>query len=325
MKKTLLTIVSLMTMSLNAQSEFSNGALSTGTTTANGTTTSPTGYTWSELQSVGGLTNTNLGFGAIYNTAGSTNLQIADDFIVPSGETWTIQSIDLFVYQTSHTGTTPPIDAMRLAITNTFDGANIAGSMTTNVYNSAQSSDALMYRIGNNNAGTTRKIWKTRGNLSSALTAGTYWLKFQVHATNDGSIFFPPVTIKNQVSTPNANAKQYSGTAWSDIIDAGSSQNVAMPFIITYTGGPTQGVSEIRQYDSRVIVYPNPTYDSFKIDIPKESISKATTLSIFDASGKKVKEFGISESYNISELKSGIYMIKINDGTNLKVTKIIKK
>lgn len=324
MKKSLLTLMTLATMSLNAQTTYSNGGLSTGTTTANGASTSPAGYTWSELQSVGGVTNTNLGFGAIYNNAATTNLLIADDFVVPAGETWTISSIDLFLYQTSYTGTTPPIDVMRLAIANTYDGANVAGNLTSNVYNLSGSSDALMYRIGNNTAGTTRKLWKVRGDLPTVLNAGTYWLKFQVHATNDSSIFFPTVTVKNQLTITDANAKQHSGTAWTDLIDAGSTQKVAIPFVITYVG-PTQGVSEIRQYDSRVVVYPNPTSSSFRLDLPNESMSNKTIVGIYDMSGKKIKNYKVSESYDISDLKSGTYMIKINDGTNVKVTKIIKQ
>lgn len=63
-------------------------------------TTSPAGYSWSELQSVGSVTNTNLGFGAIFNNAATTNLRIADDFTVTS--TMNVTAIDFFCYQTGY-------------------------------------------------------------------------------------------------------------------------------------------------------------------------------------------------------------------------------
>ena len=85
--------MALMGLTASGQAFYTNGGLSTGTTTSNGTTTSPAGYTWSELQSVGGSTNTNLGFGAIFNTAATTNLRIADNFTVTS--TMNLTTVDL--------------------------------------------------------------------------------------------------------------------------------------------------------------------------------------------------------------------------------------
>ncbi|SKB66275.1 Por secretion system C-terminal sorting domain-containing protein [Soonwooa buanensis] len=324
MKRKLFSVMTLITIAASAQT-YDNGSMSTGSTTANGSNPAPTGYNWSELQSVNNLTSTSLGFAAIYNNAGTTNYTIADDFVVPSNEKWTISSIDVFLYQTSYTGTVPPIDNLRLKIYNgdPETATAVLGNMTTNTYNAAQSSDAKLYRIGNNSAGTTRKIWKAKGNLSGELQPGTYWVEYQVHATNDSSIFFPPVTTAGILDKPTYNAKQFASSGWLPLTDAGSGAKIDMPFIITYTA-TNLGTSETRQYDSRITVYPNPTAESFKINLPEESLNKDTKIELYDASGKLVKTFDLSKEYNISNLKKGIYMIKINDGKNIKVTKLIK-
>ncbi|MGX9985927.1 T9SS type A sorting domain-containing protein [Soonwooa purpurea] len=323
MKKTLLSTIALLSLSLGAQS-FSNGDISTGNTTSNGGSTAPTGYTWSELQSVGGLTNTTLGTGGIYSSTGA-DFKLADDFTVPAGEKWTISSVDVFLYQTGYNASTPPIDNMRMQILNNAPdtGTVVIGNMTTNVYNASASQDAKMYRIGNNNSGTTRKIWKTRANLSGELQPGTYWLEYQVHATNDGSIFFPAVTIPGVLDQSSWNAMQSNAGSWAQLADGGSGANIDFPFVITYTVTDL-GTSEIRQYDSRISIYPNPTTEYFKLNLPEESLTKNTKVELYDTAGRLVKSFGLEKEYKISDLKNGIYMIKINDGKNIKVTKLIK-
>jgi Secretion system C-terminal sorting domain len=234
----LLLILCNLTINALAQNYYHNGGLSTGNLTSNGSTTAASGYTWSELQSVSGITNNNLGFGAIYNNAVTTDLRIADDFTIPIGQQLQISRIDFYCYQTSYAATTPPVDALRIEIWNGDPSlptsTKIAGDMVTNRYNPSNSGDAKMYRIGNNNPNTTRKIWRISGDITINLNAGTYWVVFQVHATNDGSIFFPAVTKVGAITVTGANAKQYSGTAWSKIVDAGSNQDMDFPFTINY-------------------------------------------------------------------------------------------
>ncbi|WP_199120561.1 T9SS type A sorting domain-containing protein [Pedobacter sp. ASV28] len=75
---------------------------------------------------------------------------------------------------------------------------------------------------------------ENKWSISTTLTAGTYWVIFQMHATNDASIFMPTVTPKGAITVANSNAIQYSGSAWSTIMDPSSNQNVAMPFTINY-------------------------------------------------------------------------------------------
>ena len=78
---------------------YSNGNLSTGTSSKSGVT-SPTSYTWSELQNdTSNTTETNksTGFAGYFNTAATTDFQLGDDFTVPAGEQWSITSFDFFV------------------------------------------------------------------------------------------------------------------------------------------------------------------------------------------------------------------------------------
>ena len=59
--------------------------------------------------------------------------------------------------------------------------------------------------------------------------------------------------------------------------------------------------------------------------LPSESQQAKTEVSVYDQSGKKVKSFSLADSYNVSDLPKGIYTIKVNDGQNIKATKLIKK
>jgi subtilisin family serine protease len=74
------------------------------------------------------------------------------------------------------------------------------------------------------------------------------------------------------------------------------------------------------------IVYPNPTYDSISISLPKDSnIEKITLYNIF---GQKVLEKNISShlpSISLKSLTSGVYFYKMESNTFSKSGKIIKK
>jgi hypothetical protein len=70
-------------------------------------------------------------------------------------------------------------------------------------------------------------------------------------------------------------------------------------------------------------IYPNPVRDNLYIKTDLKSNSK---VSVVDMSGKMVKTFiGKSESYNLSDLPKGTYMILIDDGKDVIKKKIIKQ
>ena len=239
-KTTLLTLKCLVlvafTQVLNAQQIYTNGPLSTGATSYSAVT-APSGYTWSECQNDTGNTtesNANAGFSGVYTSSLTINNQLADDFTVPVGAVWNIGSFEFFAYQTGSTATSVPFDQLRIQLFNgdpAAGGTVIAGDMTTNVLDVTNSVEAMTYRIFNSttpapavNVGTTRKIWKLVGNLPISLSAGTYWVVYQIHATNDMSAFLPPVTLTGTRTIAGWNAKQnISGaTGWADLIDSGT-------------------------------------------------------------------------------------------------------
>jgi hypothetical protein len=74
---------------------------------------------------------------------------------------------------------------------------------------------------------------------------------------------------------------------------------------------------------SNIKIYPNPIADSFKIE--NLSNSNIKSIELYDFSGKKIKVFSISENYEINDLSSGVYFIKIKTErteTNRKLIKI---
>ncbi|MCW3161875.1 T9SS type A sorting domain-containing protein [Chryseobacterium oryctis] len=337
MRKILLTAIVLIANCAFAQT-YSNGGLSTGATSNNGVA-APTGYTWSENQHNTGNTtesNTTAGY-AITNGSTTANYFLADDFIVPAGQTWNITTIDFFAYQTGYTGTTSPFNAVRVNIFNSdpsVSGAvSVFGDDTTNRFSS--SVDSKMYRIFNslvpvNQAPvTTRKIWKITANTPVSLSAGTYWLKFQLQnvvVANSG--FAPPVTVQGTRGLAGWNAKQYDALSnvWSNLIDQGNPTTAPdypmdVPFVITFTN--TLGTNEVMQYDNRLQVYPNPVKDYFKINSPKKI--SINFVEIMDASGKLVRTLKGAEEYNISDLPKGNYILKINSNEITKITKLIKQ
>lgn len=212
--------------------QYTNGPLSTGATTSNGTA-APAGFTWSEVQGA----NTIAGYGA--NITGNT---VADDFTVPAGPSWGLTKISFFAYSTGYAGSTSPFDDVRVAIYNTNPSVGnptpIFGDRTTNRF--AASSSASMYRIFNATPGTTRQIFRVEANVNVTLAPGTYWIEWGV-GTSQASNFSPPVTITGAAGATGANALQrtVSSGAWAALVDGTVPQ--AMPFIIDYATSGCSG------------------------------------------------------------------------------------
>lgn len=232
----ILGLFCLFSSSLTAQ-QYINGNLSTGPNSSNGTA-APTGFEWSEVQTG----NVNAGFGA--SIAGS--LTLADDFTVVGG-TWTLSKVTFFAYSTGFAGVTSPFTDVRVQIFNTDPSVGsptpVFGDLTTNRL--ITSSTASLYRIFNATPGTTRQVWKIEAAVNTALTAGTYWIEWQV-GTTQASNFTPPSTVIGSVTQPGNNSKQHDLTAntWTAVLDGTNPQD--QHFIIDYatsacTGTPAPG------------------------------------------------------------------------------------
>ena len=337
------------TQVLNAQQIYTNGPLSTGAT-SNSLVAAPAGYTWSEVQNNTGNTtesNTNAGFGAVFNNAGTNNLQLADDFTVPAGQIWNITSVEVFAYQTATTAVGLPQDILRVQIFSSdpsVPGAvSVAGDMTTNVLDLVNSEEAFMYRIFNSAVpavtatGTTRKIWKLQGNITAALPAGTYWVVYQLHPTNDGGSFLPPVTINGNRGLPTWNAKQNTIASttvgavlgWANIVDGGNPATAAdfpQDMAFNINGTITLGVNE-NALEASISLSPNPVKDMISITVPSDTV--VNSYEIYDVNGKVVKTLNSATSsisnINVSELSVGNYILKLNSDKGTASKKFIKE
>lgn len=339
MKTKLLSILAIVPFIAFGQ-QYSNGGLSTGTVSASGVN-APAGYTWSEAQANTGNTtesNTSGGSTSTHNSA-TASYFLADDFVIPAGQSWQISSIEVFAYQSGFVGSTSPFNTLRLQIFSSdpsvAGAVSVFGDATTNRF--ASSTDAMMYRIFNSTTpppgstvGTTRKIWKTTGTANTTLASGTYWLKFQLQNVVMGNGgFTPAVTIPGTRGLPEFNGLQLNAitNVWTPLIDTGNPATAPdypqdVPFIINYA---VLGTNEVLQYDNRVVVYPNPVASEFKINLPKESQRAATTIEVYDMTGKLMKTLRYAEYYNVEDLTTGAYLLKINDGSVVKTAKLVKK
>lgn len=352
MKKITILVALLVVSSGFSQQIYTNGPLSTGAVSLGGTS-APAGFTWSEVQNNTGSTtesNTNAGFGALFNNAGTNSLQLADDFVVPAGQVWNISSFDFYGYKTGYTGTAVPVDQARIQIFSSdpsVAGAiSVAGNMTTNVFDAANSGVTDMYRIFNSFVvippatsasapGTTRKIWRYRGNLAATLPAGTYWVVFQFHDTAETASFFPPVTITGSRGAATANAKQnvVASTAtgavlgWVNVVDGGNpatapDYNQDFPFLINGTV-TTLGISEY-DFSSAISISPNPAINT--ISISNTSGAIISSVEIVDLNGRLIREVSTANisTINVSDLSAGLYLMNIKSDQGITTKKIIK-
>lgn len=216
---------------------YTNGNLSTGATTSTAVV-APAGTTWSELQ----LTNNSYGVAASI-TAGA-GFTVADDFTIPSGGAWNLTGLSVYAYSTGFAGTTSPFNDVRVKIYSSNPSTGTAtvvfGDLTTNRFSSSTFSN--MYRT--TAAGElNRKIWEINANINVSLSAGTYWIEWQVG--NGGlSNFSPASTVAGTVTQPGNNALQHTlaGDTWAALLDDGPQD---MPFKLSYTTGTCTGTPNV--------------------------------------------------------------------------------
>ena len=76
--------------------------------------------------------------------------------------------------------------------------------------------------------------------------------------------------------------------------------------------------------------YPNPVQDQLQVTFPKTWEQKEVTIEIYSNNGQVVRRqvsrvASQTESVRLSDLKSGLYTIKVYSGTEVAVSKIVKK
>ena len=350
LKKNVLILLALI--SYNSYSQlYTNGTFSTGSVSKSGVN-APAGITWSEMQNVTGNTtqsNATAGFPAYFYSSGTTSYRLADDFIVPTGQTWEVTSFDFFGYVADYIGTTIPIDQLKIQIFNvnpsTAGAMPMAGNMTINALDIANSGNAFVYRIGNSLYPTpgqvtnsTRRMWKFKATLATTLNAGTYWVEFQAHATTDIQVFFPPITLVGSRGVAGANAKinvvastfPSDVLGWSaNLVDSGtptSAPDVAqdLPFVIN--GNATLKIKE-NSLESKIVLYPNPVKNNVKISFLNEI--EITSIQLYDVSSRLIKSYKVNNEseleLNTEDLKLGYYFLKLYSKDGIVIKNFIKQ
>lgn len=338
MKLRLLLFLLAISVKMNAQT-YSNGAISTGTTTKSGVAapTVPAEHQWSECQNnTGNTTQTNNyhGFDGYYNGT-NVSLRVFDDFTIPFSQAWNITSIDVFCYQQDFLGSTPPINELKVRIWSGFPylatSTVVAGNITSNVIDVANSQDTYTLRISNTQVPSpgiapveTRRIWRVRANITANLTAGIYWIEYTGKAVNNAVFKFIPTTTVGSRGNGNANQYNFISNTFSSLSDTGSplsspdiQQDLA--FNINYTNPLSNNAVSLK---SKIILYPNPSNNMFFVDY--NGINSLEYI-LIDTMGKVLKQGNTSNGIDISELNDGIYIVCIYVEGEKVYKRIIKK
>lgn len=196
----------------------------------------------SRLQNVS-LGTTTLGAAHAFGSA----FRMAEDFVVPAAG-WTINDITVYAYQTG-SPTTSTLNGLYLQI---WDGdpslttSNIVfGDTATNIMTATAFSN--IFRDSESTPDVTNRpiMSATAGGLNINLSAGTYWLDWQVGGSLASGPWAPPITIVGQATT--GNALQSNAGVWGPFIDTGSNTQQGLPMTIGGVGGglPLEPVREL--------------------------------------------------------------------------------
>ncbi|MEW4925343.1 choice-of-anchor J domain-containing protein [Algibacter sp. 2305UL17-15] len=71
-------------------------------------------------------------------------------------------------------------------------------------------------------------------------------------------------------------------------------------------------------------ISPNPTSNEFQINFGSLADVRSIDITLSDINGRLVKQFKVQNSYNISDLNTGVYILKITDGLSYHIQKLIK-
>ncbi|MCE9559533.1 MAG: PEP-CTERM sorting domain-containing protein [Armatimonadetes bacterium] len=174
--------------------------------------------------------NTIFGFGS------RSPIRLADDFTTAGG---TVTSIDLFSYQTG--ATTATINSGNIEIRS---GSETGTVLATGVFGSSVLTD--IYRVTPTTlTASNRVIQKVTFNFASpVLSAGTYWITFDLSGSLASGPWVAPLTKLGSPTVAGANAKQYTVDAtgvgsWNPALDGQNVQD--LPFWVNGQPVPEPG------------------------------------------------------------------------------------
>lgn len=157
-----------------------------------------------------------------------------------------------------------------------------------------------------------------------------------LYSLDNGTNWHNALATNSSNFTPSNNCQNLSHTVTTGYIT--SLDNFRVKFKFLHNTGNWQAIIDNFKIDltftsastptldlANLSVYPNPVSDRLNIDY-KENISY---LTVYDLSGRSVKSLSTNNSNNsidVSDLKSGIYMLRIKtENNNVSTVKFIKK
>ncbi len=179
------------------------------------------------------LENVTLGLTTLGAAAqGASGNAVADDFTVGDANGWAVTQVTGFTYQ-SFSPNVSTVTEVNVRIydgdpnaggTVVFDGSGgcLSATTETNVFRYAESAGFNM----------DRAIFSATCAVGMDLPAGGYWAEFGFVGSGASGPWAPPVTILGTSPVPGANAQQFFGGAWQNIVDGGNGDALAVPFIV---------------------------------------------------------------------------------------------
>ncbi|MEP5254517.1 MAG: choice-of-anchor J domain-containing protein [Winogradskyella arenosi] len=124
------------------------------------------------------------------------------------------------------------------------------------------------------------------------------------------------------VATTTVDLSAYNGEtiflAWVDTHSDGN--------LLSVDDISIDGVLSVEDFNKvATAIYPNPVSTDFKIDFVSLNDYSSVGVSVIDISGRVLKEFSVQDSYDISDLSSGTYIVRISDGDNFYTQKLVKQ
>ena len=300
--------------------------------TLTGSATDPDGdaitYQWEEMDagsgSGGNWNNGSKPFFRSYNPTTSNSRSCPNATVIASG--------NLQGTRGEYTPTTAQVLKFRLtARDNKMGGGGVCSATTqvtvVNFSVTSQGTAGIIYAGGSSQSIT----WNTNGtdltpincanvNIYVSLNSGTTYSLILANTANDGSenIVMPVVTTA--VSTCMVKVQSSTGPVFFD------ANNVA------FTLSDNTGIVQTAANTVKMLLYPNPFSATVKVDISNPGTLNVsnTVLQVYDVLGNLVKTEKIkltsnySETFDLSNLANGSYMIEVTDGKQRSVSRLIK-
>lgn len=183
-----------------------------------------------------------------------------------------------------------------LALYRTTDGANWSQVNYTGI-TAANSINSIAYVPGTDVLLATSAVQNNSGSWKS-LDNGTTWTRID----NSQHLNVKCIDISNCYSGAFSNAALKTGM---------------------HKSTTALAVNDIKSKAKAISVSPNPTSSVFSINSTGFD-AKTTKVTVTDMTGRVVKTFDNSSSYNVSDLAKGTYMVTIKDGNSVDTQKLIK-